>query len=89
MKKRSSTGTKGPMINNYMMVTITLNIFIEWPMEEKEKNTILSMEDGTRIIEGDENLLNHATTYYKNLFGPEIGNAFPLDPSLWNDEESE
>jgi len=36
MKKRSSTGTKGPMINNYMMVTITLNIFIEWPMEEKE-----------------------------------------------------
>jgi len=71
MKKRSSTGTKGPMINNYMMVTITLNIFIEWP------------------IEGDEDLLNHATTYYKNIFGPEIGNAFPLDPSLWNDEESE
>ena len=23
----------------------------------------------------------------KNLFGPEIGNTFPLDPSLWNDEE--
>ena len=45
------------------------------------------MEDGTRIIEGDEDLLNHATTYYKNLFGPEIGNVFPLDPSLWNDEE--
>ena len=55
----------------------------------KRKKNILSMEDGTRIIEGDEDLLNHATTYYKNLFGPEIGNAFPLDPSLWNDEKSE
>jgi len=45
------------------------------------------MEDGERVIEGDENLVNHATSYYKTLFGPDIGNTFPLDPSLWNNDE--
>ena len=53
----------------------------------RRKNLIISMEDGNKIIEGDDNLLHHATTYYKNLFGPKNGNAFPLDPSLWTTNE--
>ena len=54
----------------------------------RRKNLIISMEDGDKTIEGDDKLLQHATTYYKNLFGPENGNAFPLDPSLWTIEEN-
>jgi hypothetical protein len=39
------------------------------------------------VIEGDENLLKHATNYYKELFGPGIGNTIPLDPRMWKDNE--
>jgi len=48
----------------------------------KRKNTILSLNDGESIITGDDVLLQHATNYYKTLFGPAPGNAFPLDPDL-------
>lgn len=51
-------------------------------MEEGGKNYC-----GTNVVEGDENLLAHATASYKNIFGPADGNAFPLDPSLWADDE--
>jgi DNA-binding PadR family transcriptional regulator len=40
----------------------------------KRRNTIISLEDGSNTIEGDDNLLAHATEYYKNLFGPAPGN---------------
>ena len=53
----------------------------------RRKNLIISMEDEDRIIEGDAELLAHATKYYKTLFGPAEGNSFPLDPTLWNAEE--
>ena len=43
--------------------------------------------DGDQVIEGEDNLLNHATAYYKELFGPAEGNAFALDPNLWNEGE--
>jgi hypothetical protein len=52
-------------------------------MAGKEKNTILSFSSDNGSIEGDDNLLRHATEYYKNLFGPGEGNVFPLDPDLW------
>ena len=48
----------------------------------KRRNLILKLEDGDRSIEGDSDLLAHATEYYKKLFGPELGNSFPLDPAL-------
>jgi hypothetical protein len=48
---------------------------------------ILSLTDNDSVIEGGENLLKHETTYYKELFGPVIGNAFPLDPKLWKESE--
>lgn len=53
----------------------------------KRKNTIISLKDGDTVIEGDENLLKHATEYYKMLFGPAPGNAFALDPSLWREDQ--
>ena len=53
----------------------------------KLKNTVLSLENDGEIIEGDENLLNHATEYYTNLFGPEMGHNIHIDQSLWNELE--
>jgi hypothetical protein len=45
------------------------------------------LEDGLNHITGDEELLKHATSYYKTLFGHGLGNAFALDPSLWPMED--
>ena len=53
----------------------------------KRRNTIITLMDGENIIEGDEDLLNHATEYYKNLFGPVPGNSLPIDPNLWEPNE--
>jgi mannosylglycoprotein endo-beta-mannosidase len=53
----------------------------------RRKNTILSLNDNNSVIEGDENLLEHATKYYKELFGPGVGNVFQMNPGLWKDVE--
>ena len=75
------------MKNGYTKVTITLSFFIELLMVEREKNTILSFKKGDEVVEGDSNLLAHATEYYKILFGPEQGYSFPLAPDLWDENE--
>jgi hypothetical protein len=38
-------------------------------------------------VEGTDNLLKHATAYYKELFGPAPGNMFSLSQNLWTDDE--
>jgi hypothetical protein len=48
----------------------------------KRKQTIFSMMDGDNTIEGDVNLLKHATEYNKKLFRPQFGNAYELDGDL-------
>ena len=50
----------------------------------KRKNTIISLENEGNIIEGDENLLNHATGYYADLFGPGEEHNIYIDVSLWD-----
>jgi hypothetical protein len=45
------------------------------------------LEDGLNRTTGDEELLKHATSCYKTLFGHGSGNAFALDPSLWPMED--
>jgi hypothetical protein len=54
----------------------------------KRKQTIFSLQDGANHITGSENLVKHATAYYKKLFGPREGNVFNLDTSLWSEEDS-
>lgn len=53
----------------------------------KRKNTIHSFVNGDVVIEGTENLLRHATDFYKELFGPANGNMFHLDPNTWSIRE--
>ena len=53
----------------------------------KRKNNVLFLESDGHVIEGDENLLNHATEYYTELFGPADDHNIHIDSSLWNELE--
>jgi len=53
----------------------------------KRKHTIMSLMDGDNVIEGDSDLIAHATDYYKTLFGPAARKSFPLNEGLWEDGE--
>uniref|UniRef100_A0A453J5C2 Reverse transcriptase domain-containing protein n=1 Tax=Aegilops tauschii subsp. strangulata TaxID=200361 RepID=A0A453J5C2_AEGTS len=52
------------------------------------KNMMRSLECGSVTIEGTNNLLAHATDFYKELFGPAPGNMCSVDASLWSSEEN-
>jgi hypothetical protein len=45
------------------------------------------MSDGENIIHGTNDLLNHATDFYKNLFGPAIDSGIRLEEQIWNTDE--
>jgi hypothetical protein len=51
----------------------------------KRRNTIFSLEDGETHIIGVDDLINHATSFYRGLFGPGEGNGFSLDSGLWDE----
>lgn len=53
----------------------------------KRKNTIHSLKIGDTLIEGNDDLIAHATEFYKELFGPAPSNMFHLDPDTWSEEE--
>jgi hypothetical protein len=64
------------------------SFFIGWLIEREGNKLFFSLKDGEGIITRDENLLRHATQYYKELFGSGNGNAFNLDSGLWPQEDS-
>lgn len=53
----------------------------------KRKNTVPFLENDGIVIEGDENLLKHATEYYSELFGPADDHNIHIDSSLWDELE--
>lgn len=53
----------------------------------KRKNNVISLDNEGAQIEGDENLLKHATEYYTNLFGPEKEHNIHIDQSIWDEIE--
>lgn len=53
----------------------------------KRENTIHSLRAGEVVIVGTDNLIAHATEFYKELFSPALGNQFHLDPDTWSDDE--
>lgn len=44
---------------------------------------MFSLNNGDEVIQGTEELLNHATEYYKNLFGPPDGFTCRLRSNVW------
>lgn len=49
----------------------------------KRKNNIIRLIKDGQTIEGVDNLLQHATEYYAELFGPNENRDVQLDPDLW------
>uniref|UniRef100_A0A453QLB1 Reverse transcriptase domain-containing protein n=1 Tax=Aegilops tauschii subsp. strangulata TaxID=200361 RepID=A0A453QLB1_AEGTS len=53
----------------------------------RRRNTIFSLSCGDEMIEGTKNLLNHATKFYKDLFGPASGNLCKLKEDMSESNE--
>jgi hypothetical protein len=53
----------------------------------KRKNTIMYLKSEGVRIEREDNLLKHATDYYKCLFGHVAGSDITLDSHLWGEGE--
>lgn len=51
----------------------------------KRKNKILSLEHDGAVIEDEDELLKHATSYYSDLFGPSSNVNIQLNDNLWED----
>ena len=49
------------------------------------RSTIFSLTDGDQEIVGTPQLLEHATSYYKSLFGPASSSTISLNSGLWDD----
>jgi hypothetical protein len=49
---------------------------------------LYSLDDNGTLVEGTNDLLKHATAYYKDLFGPAPGNMFKLSSNLWSMDET-
>jgi hypothetical protein len=56
-------------------------------MAAKQKRTIFSLKDGETVIQGTPDLLDHATAFYKELFGPATDSGIRLDSNIWSPEE--
>jgi hypothetical protein len=53
----------------------------------KRKRTMFSLKDGDRTIQGTSALMEHATEFYKQLFGPVVDSGVRLDDSIWDENE--
>jgi hypothetical protein len=53
----------------------------------KRNNYVNSLKNGELVIEGTKNLLDQASSFYKELFGPSPGNLVPIGDDLWSPEE--
>lgn len=63
------------------------NFFHRVANGKKRKNTIFSIQENGKTIEREEEILDHATQYYRNLFGPSASPITNLDPNCWSPEE--
>lgn len=53
----------------------------------RRKNSMVSLECGSTVVERTKNLLAHATEYYRDLFGSAPGNICQIDATLWSQDE--
>lgn len=54
----------------------------------ENKKLLHSLNGDGGVIEGTDALLQHATSYYKSLFGPAPSNLFTISSNLWQDKEN-
>lgn len=53
----------------------------------RRKNKKNSFKKGDQVIQGTSDLVDHATSYYKTLFGPAAGFQCRLRPDVWGEQE--
>jgi hypothetical protein len=53
----------------------------------RRQRTIFSLQNGDEIIQGTPDLLNHATAFYKKLFGPQTSCCTRLRDEIWEESE--
>jgi mannosylglycoprotein endo-beta-mannosidase len=63
------------------------NFFHRMANGRKRSNVIINFVHEGGLIEGDDNLLQHATNYYKSLFGAVSETSFPINPEMWRGQE--
>lgn len=51
--------------------------------ERKRQSKILCLEENGSKIEGEDEILKHASDYCSNLFGPALGNLFTAEQDIW------
>jgi hypothetical protein len=54
---------------------------------KKRRNIIFNLDRDGESLSNDEEMLKHATEYYKTLFGPSDSPTFSLDPDCWDQDE--
>jgi hypothetical protein len=87
MSLKKITGIKEGGRVGCLKEIITLNTFIVLPMAIGAKELFFSLQNGDELIQGTPDLLNHATAFYKNLFGPQLSCCTRLRDEIWSDEE--
>jgi hypothetical protein len=48
---------------------------------------MFSLKDGSNTITGTPTLLEHATKFYKDLFGPVVDTGVRLNDNIWEEHE--
>jgi hypothetical protein len=86
LEEEEYTGTKELIRTGCYKEIIIQNTSTRKQME-KRKNIIFNLEKDGGKIEKDEDIINHATEYYKEPFGPSDSLMFSLDPECWDQEE--
>jgi hypothetical protein len=84
--KKKCTGIREAMRHGFSRGTIIPLTFTKWLMGKKGKQSIYSLQEGGRVIAGDEALLKHATEYYRVVWSG-VGDMLALDPDLWADKD--
>jgi hypothetical protein len=82
LEKEEAFGSKDQRNNGCYMETIILVSFIELPMKEQGRGPFVSLKDGSNDIKGTPALLEHATDFYKKLFGPVIDTRVRLNDNV-------
>jgi hypothetical protein len=65
----------------------TLLIFFAKANQRKRKKCINSLEEDGVKYEDNEDMIKHATEFYKKLFGKEPKENIELDENFWDDDE--
>jgi hypothetical protein len=67
----------------YCRGIITPSSSIEYQMEERGSKLFIHWKMGGITSSNTENILKHASEFYKQLFGPGMGDKFGIESDMW------